>query len=299
MERASLVPTSAGVVGRKSKAARRTPMSTWTTRPDTAETPAPAAPRERLERLGPEGLADSDVLALLLGGGTKRAPAERIAAQLVEDLGGLRGLERLGVTSLARLPGVGATNAARIVAALELGRRLAARPLVRGRALCSSSDVDASFRPRLARADVEHFLAIAVDVKNRPIRELLIARGGTSACPVAPADVFRALLREAAAGAIFIHNHPSGDPNPSADDVALTERLLRAGELLGVCVLDHVIIGAEGYFSFVDAGLLRSARRFGAPVTPPRPGSVRGRQRRRASERAAVTLVGSTPVGGV
>src|SRR5690606_18345940 len=121
-------------------------------------------------------------------------------------------------------------------------------------------DVDAAMRPRLANADVEHFIAIALDAKNRPVAEISIARGGLAACPVSPADVFRALLREAAAGVVFVHNHPSGEPSPSAEDVALTDRLRRAGELLGVTVLDHVIIGREGYFSFLDAGLLGPAR---------------------------------------
>ncbi|MCZ7678700.1 MAG: hypothetical protein M5U28_07985 [Sandaracinaceae bacterium] len=146
------------------------------------------------------------------------------------------------------------------MAAVELGRRVVTRPLPRGARVGSSRDVDAAMRPRLAAADVEHFIAIALDAKNRPIGEIEIARGGLSACPVSPADVFRALLREAAAGVVFVHNHPSGEPSPSADDVALTERLRRAGELIGVRVLDHLVIGREGYFSFLDAGLLPPER---------------------------------------
>ncbi len=217
-------------------------------------------PRERLRAVGVEGLSDAELLALLLGTGGRAEPVEVLAARLLHELGGLSALPRLGPDSLAEWPGLGPIKAGRVAAAVELGRRVVARPLDRGSRIGSSRDIDAALRPRLAHADVEHFIAIALDAKNRPIRQLLIARGGLSACPVAPSDVFRALLREAAAGVVFVHNHPSGEPSPSAEDVALTDRLRRAGELLGVGVLDHVIIGREGYFSFLDAGLLVAAR---------------------------------------
>ena len=219
----------------------------------------PRGPRERMREVGPERLGDAELVALLLGTGSAREPVTVLASRLLHRVGGVHGLGRLGVGALEELPGLGPTKAARVVAALELGRRVLARPLPRGSRIVSSRDVDAALRPRLAQADVEHFVAIALDAKNRPLGETLIARGGLSACPVAPADVFRALIREAAAGVVFVHNHPSGEPSPSSDDVALTERLRRAGELLGVTVLDHVIIGREGYFSFLDAGLLPAA----------------------------------------
>lgn len=218
-------------------------------------------PRERLCSVGVEGLSDAELLALLLGTGGREEPVGVLASRLLHEVGGLGALERLGPGALAQRPGLGPIKAGRIAAAVELGRRVLSKPLERGSRIGSSRDVDAALRPRLAHADVEHFLAIALDAKNRPMREVLVARGGTSACPVAPADVFRALLREAAAGVVFVHNHPSGEPTPSSDDVALTDRLRRAGELLGVTVLDHVIIGREGYFSFLDAGLLETARR--------------------------------------
>jgi len=216
-------------------------------------------PRERLRQVGAERMSDSELLALLLGTGSAREPVTVLAARILHRIGGLGGLGRLGLGALEELPGVGPTKASRIVAAVELGRRVLTRPLPRGDRISSSRDIDAALRPRLADADVEHFLAIPLDAKNRPLGEARIGLGGLSACPVAPADVFRALLREAAAGVVFVHNHPSGEPSPSADDVALTDRLRRAGELLGVRVLDHIIIGREGYFSFLDAGLLPAA----------------------------------------
>jgi DNA repair protein RadC len=203
-----------------------------------------------------DALSDEELVALLLGTGSKREPVSVLAARLLAETGGLGGLERSGVGELSGRRGVGASKASRLIAAIELGRRVVARPLPRGMRIQSSRDVDAALRPRLAHAPTEQFIAIPLDAKNRPLGEIRVASGGLTACPVAPADVFRSLVREAAAAVVFVHNHPSGEPTPSADDVALTERLRRAGEILGVRVLDHVIVGQEGYFSFLDAGLL-------------------------------------------
>lgn len=217
-------------------------------------------PRERLRVVGTERLSDAELLALLLGTGARSEPVSVLASRVLHELGGIAGLRRIGAGALEQLAGVGPTKASRIVAAIELGRRVATRPLPRGERIGSSRDVDAALRPRLADADAERFVAIALDAKNRPVAEVEVARGGLSACPVSPSDVFRSLIKEAAAGVVFVHNHPSGEPSPSAEDVELTERLRAAGDLLGVRVLDHVIIGREGYFSFLDAGLLASTR---------------------------------------
>lgn len=218
-----------------------------------------SGPRERLLRVGPEGLADAELMALLLGTGGRDLPVEELATRALSRAGGLQGLERMGARRLASMRGVGLGKACRVVAALELGRRVVCSPLEPGAKLTSSREVDAAVRPRLARSEVEQFLAIPLDAKNRAMGELRLAMGGLSSCPVAPADVFRALIREAAAGVVFVHNHPSGEPSPSPEDVALTERLRQAGELLGVRVVDHVIVGREGYFSFLDTGLLAPA----------------------------------------
>lgn len=232
-------------------------------RPGTAPIPLPERPRERLLRRGPEGLADDELVAVLLGTGAPATTARAVAARLLDEAGGVRGLGRVGGGLLAACPGVGAAKAARLLAAIELGRRVIARPLDPGRPLASSRDVAAAFRPRLADAAEERFLVVALDARNRPIREEEVARGSAAACPVSPAAVFRRLIAEAAVAAVFVHNHPSGDPSPSPEDVAFTERLVQAGALLDVAVLDHVIVARGGHFSFLDEGLLAPAA--GAP----------------------------------
>jgi DNA repair protein RadC len=146
----------------------------------------------------------------------------------------------------------------RLVAAIELGRR-AAVPTEPAPRIGASADVVSWAAPRIAHAEVEHFLALALDARQRVIAALPIGKGTLAACPVSPADAFRAVLREAAAAVVFVHTHPSGDPHPSPEDLVLTERLVAAGTLLGVRVLDHVIVARTSHFSFLDAGLLRGA----------------------------------------
>jgi DNA repair protein RadC len=213
-------------------------------------------PREELAVRGAAHLSDAELVAILLGTGLPREPVAVLASRLLTELGGPSALATTNVTALARIAGVGSTKAARLVAAAELGRRLVAVPLQRGQRLRSADDVAAAFRPRLAKATVESFLAITLDAKHRIVREICVAVGGLSACPVSPADVFRAVLREDASAVIFVHNHPSGESEPSEEDILLTARLRRAAALLGVRVLDHVIVSQTGHFSFVEHGLL-------------------------------------------
>jgi DNA repair protein RadC len=216
--------------------------------------PSPG-PRERLRAVGPEHLSDTELVALLLGTGTAREPVAVLAARVLDELGGLRALDRLGVGALAALGGLGEGKASRIVAAIELGRRVS-RPVQVGASRIGTSADVAALLVALATAEVEHFVAVAVDSRHRPLAVRPIAKGSLAACPVQPSDAFRAVLREAAAAVVFAHNHPSGDPTPSPEDLVLTERLVASGSILGIPVLDHVIVAREGHFSFLDAGLL-------------------------------------------
>lgn len=210
--------------------------------------------RERLARGGPGALEDVELVATLLGTGTRDVPVAELAAALLEFVGGMQGLARVDVEQLRGLAGFGPGRASRVVAALELGRRALTRPLPRGKRVSSSRDVDAALRATLASQPVEHFVALLLDAKHRPMGRLVLAVGGLTSCSVEPASVFREILRRGAAAVVFAHNHPSGLPEPSDDDVLLTRRLSRAGRILGVDVLDHVIIGREGFYSFLDAG---------------------------------------------
>lgn len=234
-------------------------------------------PRERLLEEGASSLSDADLLVVLLGTGHVGTDVHTLARQLLAHVRDLEGLLHATHADLASLSGIGPGKAARLAAAIELGRRALTRPLPKGRRLGSSRDVDAALRPRLAREEVEHFLAIPLDAKHRPTGTLRLSTGNLVACPVDPAAVFRTLVRHAAAAVVFVHNHPSGRPEPSPEDVALTRRLREAGDLLGVEVLDHVIIGAEGYFSFLDAGLLREDHHATESSPPSDPGTVRAR----------------------
>jgi DNA repair protein RadC len=179
-------------------------------RPTASE--APEGPRERLRRRGREGLGDAELLAIVLGTGTASLPVELLAARVLAATGGLRGLGVRGVGELAALAGIGPGKASRLVAAVELGRRAVARPWPRGPRLVSSRRVHEVLAPRLVELAEERFLALALDAKHRCVAELEVARGGLTSCPVAPADVFRRLLKEAAAATVLVHNHPSGDP---------------------------------------------------------------------------------------
>jgi DNA repair protein RadC len=213
-------------------------------------------PREHLAIAGERALSDAELIAVVLGTGTARDPVGVVAQRLLDELGGLEGLRRAGLAALSRCDGIGLTKACRLRAALELGLRASARPLLPREPVRSSRDVHAVLGPRLAAAEREHFYALALDAKHRPLSEILLAIGGLTACGVAPADLFRAVLREPAAGIVLVHNHPSGDPSPSDEDLALTRKLVDAGRLLGLSIVDHVVIGRSGYFSFADAGLL-------------------------------------------
>jgi DNA repair protein RadC len=214
-------------------------------------------PREKLAARGAESLSDGELVAVLLGTGTRAEPVPALAEKLLLRAGGLHGLARAGARELASLAGVGASKAARICAALELGRRATSMPLPAGVRLTSSHEVFQVFGPQLAQLSHEELWAVALDARQRVLTRVLLSRGGVSGCALQPADVFRPLVREAASAVILVHNHPSGVCEPSAEDLGFTERLARVGELLGIFLLDHVIVSREGYFSCLDTGHYR------------------------------------------
>lgn len=211
-------------------------------------------PRERLDSHGPEALSDSELLALLLRTGGRGASALAIAKRLLTRVGGLQGLANACGSELASVSGVGPAKGATIRACLELARRLATRRMEPGTAIRTPDDIHRHFHPSLRDLRHERFLAVLLDGRQRVMRWELISQGTLTASLVHPREVFRPALREAAAALVLVHNHPSGDPTPSREDREITGRLVRAGEILGVRVLDHVIVAERGYCSLREEG---------------------------------------------
>jgi len=211
-------------------------------------------PRERLHEVGSEALSDVELVALLLRTGSAGQPVEALARSLLHP-GGLRGLARCGAGELRRTPGVGPAKAATLMAALELGRRLAGRRLRSGDAIRGPEDIYRHFHARLRDAPHERFLVVLLDGRHRVQHEVLTSQGTLTASLVHPREVFRPALREGAAALVLVHNHPSGDPAPSPEDREVTRRLVRAGVLLGIPVLDHVVVAERGYTSLREEGV--------------------------------------------
>ena len=212
-------------------------------------------PRELAARLGAASLSDSELVAVLLGTGRPGEDVALLAARVLQEAGGLWALARMSVAELGRIRGIGPAKAARLAAAFEAGSRGLLSPDTIAAPLSNSEMVFLRYGRRLMTSHVERFVVISVDAKNRVRAEREVARGGRTACQVDPAEVFRFLVSQSASGAIFVHNHPSGDPEPSAQDLELTERLVAAGSLLGIRILDHVVVGSGRYTSLRDAGL--------------------------------------------
>ena len=212
-------------------------------------------PREKLERLGPPGLGDNELLALVLGSGSRDRNALDLANDLIDDVGGMRGFTRVTVGDLRRVAGIGRARAAQVLAAIELGRRT----LVRGGAerpnLRSPAQLAAYLLPQYGAGAVEQFGIVMLDSKSRLIRVRLVATGTVDSAVVHPREVFREAAAASAAAIVLFHNHPSGDPTPSPDDLHLTAEALAAGRLLDIAVLDHLVIGHNAYVSLRDRGI--------------------------------------------
>jgi DNA repair protein RadC len=227
----------------------------------STEPPAPLAlfsgPRERGVTDGWDSLSDSEIVAVLLGTGEKGRPVLRVAAELLEQSAGLEGLSRLGAHAIAQIQGVGLAKAARIAAGFELGRRLLVRTSSMPRInLGSSHEVARWGRVRLSHLDHEQVWVLALDGRNGLRAAKRIAEGGLHGCSLDPRDVLRAVVREAASGFVLLHNHPSGDPKPSQEDIDLTSTVARAASVLGTPLVDHVIIAGGVHASLFDLGLV-------------------------------------------
>lgn len=213
-------------------------------------------PARLLVRHGAEYLSNAQLLTIILASkGTLSARDAVLGLEISDRFGHPSRLGRASLGEICSVGGVGRLRASRIKAALELGRRSLQPPAQRPR-LSNSKDVGEYFIPRLAHRDVEQFCCALLDTRNRLIRDVTVATGTVNACFIHPREIYRAAIIESACALILVHNHPSGELTPSEEDIALTKRVAEAGSVVGIRVLDHVIVGAGGYFSLLDAGLL-------------------------------------------
>jgi len=213
-------------------------------------------PREKLMAHGAQALGDNELVAVVVGSGCRGRDALAVANELLAARGGLHGLSRSTADELRRASGIGRVKASQIVAAIELGRRAVVRKFKDRPQLLMPSDTVGYLMPIFGGRVVEQFGVVLLDTKFRVMRTTIVASGTLNATVVEPRDVFREAVQSAASAVVVFHNHPSGDPFPSPDDEELTRRLIAAGVLMGIDLLDHVILGDGRYYSFKERGRL-------------------------------------------
>lgn len=213
-------------------------------------------PRERLVRYGAESLSDAQLLAIILrtGGGGKGVMD--LAIEILDKSRGLRNIDTASIFELRKFPGLGTAKIAQLKAAFELGKRLMSESICGNSVFSSSHSVYSYFAPRFKNLKKETFMCLLLDAKNRLIKDTEVSVGTLTNSLVHPREAFKEAVRESAASVIFAHNHPSGDPEPSKDDMVVTEKLKSAGDVVGINVLDHVIIGDGRYVSLKEKGIL-------------------------------------------
>ncbi|MDM8000366.1 MAG: DNA repair protein RadC [Dehalococcoidia bacterium] len=211
--------------------------------------PPAERPRERLARFGAEALSAQEILALVLGRGVKGESVMVTAQRLLSRFASLQGIADASLEELSQINGIGPAKAAQLKAAFDLSRRLQGGPGEGKAQVKSPEDVFGVVSAALKGKKKEHFLALLLDTRNRLIRTATVSVGSLDSSIVHPREVFKEAIKASAASVIFVHNHPSGDPEPSQDDIELTRRLVEAGKLLGILVLDHVIVGDGSFLS--------------------------------------------------
>lgn len=221
------------------------------------EMPQNERPREKMLGLGSQALSNGELLAILLRTGTKEKTAIMLAEELLSmDSEGILYLEECSIEELIKIKGMGISKACQICAAVELGKRIATIPRREKQRVGSTEDVVEIFMEKMRYYKKEFFNVLLINAKGEIISEENIAIGDLSSSIVHPRESFARAVKRSAAAVIFIHNHPSGDPTPSREDINVTERLCEAGEILGIRVLDHIIIGDGRYSSFKAKGLI-------------------------------------------
>lgn len=213
-------------------------------------------PRERMMHYGAESLSQAELLAILLRTGAHRESALLIAQRLLSQAGGLRGLADLSIEELTTINGIGPAKAVQLKAGIELGRRMANSRLTGPVIIRSPQDAAEILTEQLRYLQKEHFICLFLNTKNHVIAQETLSMGSLNASIVHPREVFRAAMKCSSAAIICAHNHPSGDPTPSPEDISLTSRLMQAGEIVGIDVLDHLVIGDSSYVSLKEKGYM-------------------------------------------
>jgi DNA repair protein RadC len=227
--------------------------------PTIRELPESERPRERLIQEGPDALSDAELLGIIIQAGTRKKTAVDLAKQLLSQHGSLRGISTRTVRELSETPGIGPAKAAKIQAALTIGRRMAeSAAFERGEPVQTSESLFRRYHTALRDSMKEVFKVVLLDRKNRVIAEDEVSTGSLSASIVHPREVLNPAIRQSASAIICVHNHPSGDPKPSGEDVEITRRIHDASRIVGIALLDHIIIGDDRYFSFADEGIIKS-----------------------------------------
>jgi DNA repair protein RadC len=212
-------------------------------------------PRERLAKRGASSLKTSELLAILFRTGSRKLNAVELAEKMLQEFGSLRALARASTKELQKCQGIGFAKAVEIQAAFELGQRLAMEDSLERAVIKSAKDVAKLMIPEMQSLDREHFMILLLDTKNHVTKIHTVSVGSLNASVVHPRECFRPAIAAQAASIILVHNHPSGDVEPSDEDVKLTRRLVAAGDVIGIKVLDHVIIGGTKHLSIMDRGV--------------------------------------------
>lgn len=224
--------------------------------PKIKDWPENDRPRERLIKHGPENLSDAEILAILLRVGNFESTAIDLARKIIKDFDGFRGLDTRSVSELCQINGIGPAKAAQIKAALEAGKRLFLEQVKNSKKVESSDDVFHLVAPHLKNKNREVFKILLLTSRNTIISEKTVFEGSLTESMVSAREVIKEAINQSAASIVFVHNHPSGNPAPSEEDKRVTRQLKTACEVVGVHVLDHIIIGQDGYYSFADSGLI-------------------------------------------
>ena len=220
------------------------------------ELPPEERPRERLAKLGPEALKDAELIAVIIRSGTREMGAVALAEKAIREFKDLRGVARASIEELKTVKGLGEVKAIEIKAALELGKRLAAHTADLRPKINSAEDVSRLLMIPFKDCEIEVFKVLLMNPKNEVIKIDDVSRGSLDASVALPREVFRRAVRDGAVNVIVCHNHPSGDPEPSRADIALTRRLQESGELIGISLLDHIVFGDGRYVSLKERNMM-------------------------------------------